>query len=464
MALNIEKPAIGALSGTKTVQATAANPTITQAVTQGTPAAVGAGTAQPQNRGRREPVSGPQAAAPMPRSERRGHSAPTTPTAAPAPQPGSATPPANTPQASAPGTGRFGSVVSSVLGRAKHTNGPATTPAATPVGTTPATGAPGTTPQATTPPAATGVYGSLGSDTVADRVNALLNRDNDLMKTAAQRGLDAGNKRGLLNSSISVGASIKSMIDSIVPIASQDSQQSYGEMLQTMINAHQTSMQQMQNTSQEKIAASGNSSSEKIASGNNKTATDVAAANAKAEAERQAAAIAAQKEQDAVRIAAEKELAATNAAAAKELEAMRLEFQSLANAQSLSAQDKANLTNALNNAASTYATTQSAIFTNPKMTGAARTSALMAAKDAYMAQIAMIEQQYGVSLSPGNAPSGTPAPTTPAPTTPAATPAAAPVASGAPGTTPALTSQQRAAMSIAAAQATIKPTVQVQRA
>lgn len=281
-----------------------------------------------------------------------------------------------------------------------------------------ATPQPAPAPATAPPPTTAGAYAGVASSTVADRVNALLGKDSDLLRRAGQKGLNLANKRGLLNSSIAVEASMAAMMDAIVPIASQDSQQAYGQMLQEMINVHAKSMQEMQIGSTEKIAAAARASSEKIAAEGNATSKEVAASNNAAQAEREAAQIAAQAALREKELAAQKELAVLNNAAAKEVEIMRLEFQSAANAAQLNQADKTALTNALANANATYAQTQSAIYANTAMDAFGRTNALGAAKAAYLNQIALLERQYGVSLNVGTAPSGvTPTPLPAAPGT-----------------------------------------------
>lgn len=54
------------------------------------------------------------------------------------------------------------------------------------------------------------------------RLNQILNKDSDLMKTSKTKGLQIANSRGLLNSSIAAETGTKAMIDSATPIAQSD--------------------------------------------------------------------------------------------------------------------------------------------------------------------------------------------------------------------------------------------------
>jgi hypothetical protein len=74
----------------------------------------------------------------------------------------------------------------------------------------------------------------MEDDSVAPRVDAIMGKDSALMQTAQGMGTALANRRGLQNSSIGTGAVTKSMLDAAIPIASQDSQQTYGKNIQGM--------------------------------------------------------------------------------------------------------------------------------------------------------------------------------------------------------------------------------------
>lgn len=60
------------------------------------------------------------------------------------------------------------------------------------------------------------------SASVADNVAKITSQDSPLMQRAKTSGLQMANRRGLLNSSIAVGAAQNAVIDAATPIASQD--------------------------------------------------------------------------------------------------------------------------------------------------------------------------------------------------------------------------------------------------
>jgi len=77
------------------------------------------------------------------------------------------------------------------------------------------------------------------NDTVQGQLNGILNSNSKLMKSAATQGKQQANQRGLLNSSMAVGASQNAMIQNAMPIAQQDAgyQQDLGKMEQQQQNA-----------------------------------------------------------------------------------------------------------------------------------------------------------------------------------------------------------------------------------
>lgn len=77
---------------------------------------------------------------------------------------------------------------------------------------------------------------------VADHVTDLLDKNNAYMQQAATQGTQAANRRGLLNSSMSVQATEAARINAALPIASQDAGQ-----------AHQTNMQSNELTVQQRM-------------------------------------------------------------------------------------------------------------------------------------------------------------------------------------------------------------------
>ncbi|HEY5806404.1 MAG TPA: hypothetical protein VIT67_00460, partial [Povalibacter sp.] len=64
-------------------------------------------------------------------------------------------------------------------------------------------------------------------DSVANQVAALSSQDSKLNQMAKTEGLKAANSRGLLNSSMAVGAAQDAVLQNVIPIASQDASQAF---------------------------------------------------------------------------------------------------------------------------------------------------------------------------------------------------------------------------------------------
>lgn len=107
------------------------------------------------------------------------------------------------------------------------------------------------------------------NETVEGRIQGIINRNSSLMKNAETRALQGMNRRGLVNSSMAVGAGQQAVLDTALPIAQQDSQSLIGARLSNA-NAQNTAraftagatntetLQRLQGTQNlEQIAAQG---------------------------------------------------------------------------------------------------------------------------------------------------------------------------------------------------------------
>lgn len=97
------------------------------------------------------------------------------------------------------------------------------TPTATPTAATPVTPTPAATP-ATSPTPGTATPASSPID-IAARIAQLTGKDSATMRAARTEGMKQANRRGLMNSSIGIGAAQSEAIKVAAPIASQESQQ-----------------------------------------------------------------------------------------------------------------------------------------------------------------------------------------------------------------------------------------------
>ncbi len=92
-------------------------------------------------------------------------------------------------------------------------------------------------------------YGLPADDTtVLSRVNKIASDQGPLQQMARVEGLKAANRRGLLNSSMAVGASQDAVLRQALPIASQDASQAYGSSEAGLDRGQQLEVQQRQNT------------------------------------------------------------------------------------------------------------------------------------------------------------------------------------------------------------------------
>jgi hypothetical protein len=102
---------------------------------------------------------------------------------------------------------------------------PPVQPVAAPTGIAPAPSAAAATAGIAPPPAPTQDLPALQDAGVASRLAHLTSEDSPLMKQARTSGLQAANARGLLNSSIGVGASEDARCRAALPIAQQEASQ-----------------------------------------------------------------------------------------------------------------------------------------------------------------------------------------------------------------------------------------------
>lgn len=64
-------------------------------------------------------------------------------------------------------------------------------------------------------------------DTVSGRIDSILAKDSPILRNALTRSKQDANRRGLMNSAMAVGAGQQALIETALPIASQDASQSY---------------------------------------------------------------------------------------------------------------------------------------------------------------------------------------------------------------------------------------------
>ena len=190
---------------------------------------------------------------------------------------------------------------------------------------------------------------------VATRVAGLVQKDSPIMQQARAGAARSANRRGLLNSSIAVGAGEDAAIKSALPIASQDAQQASQRNIAESGQRNQREMQTVDNMAQDTRLG------RTIASQEGQQRTDIDArfglarldndaqatrlATSTASQERMNAAdIAGQRERLATTIGGQERLQAAEAAAAKERQGIQLTSEETRQAAELkSAMDRLNV-------------------------------------------------------------------------------------------------------------------------
>lgn len=214
-------------------------------------------------------------------------------------------------------------------------------------------------------------------DSVATRVTQITSKDSPLMRQAQGIGLATANRRGLLNSSMAVGAAQASTLAAAVPIASQDAQQTYGKNTQKMQSDTQFGLQRLQGEQQlglQRLQGDQQTSLQKL---QGEQATGI------------------------------ERLQGENRLAVQKLQGDQQ--SSLAQTQ-LAAAERERVAAALGQAAGDYTNSIAGTLANPDIPANMRAAVQAAQRDAMLARIDAIQRLYGVNVSWGGA--AGPAPTT----------------------------------------------------
>jgi len=280
---------------------------------------------------------------------------------------------------------------------------------------------------------------------VSKRIQGLLSKDSPYMKQAETQGLQSANRRGLLNSSIAVGAAQESRVRAALPIASQEAAQAHesnvtgrGYQMQDVTQQRDiTSREKMQGldlasrerintadiaaskerlgmqlTSQEKLALQDIQSRERM------QGIDIEAQNQRLEAELgsrealQAAQIAADKERLGMQLSSQEQLALQELNAAKERLGMQLESnQELAvldanlrerlTAMDLSSGDLRTAASLASSFESAYSNMIAGIMANPDIPAAERQRYMDHVNSLRESNLNLLEQFFSVSLDWG---------------------------------------------------------------
>ena len=114
-------------------------------------------------------------------------------------------------------------------------------------------------------------YNMTEDQTVEGRLDGILAKNSPLMQRAATQGMQYANQRGLLNSTMAVGAAQGAMIDRATPIAQQDASQAWQRGNQRLDHRHQQDMSYLQDELQRNQMAL----QQAISQGNDQLATQL---------------------------------------------------------------------------------------------------------------------------------------------------------------------------------------------
>lgn len=279
-------------------------------------------------------------------------------------------------------------------------------------------------------------------DLVSPRLSGLLAESSPLMKQAQTLGKQQANRRGLLNSSIAVGAAQNEMIKAALPIASQEASQIHQKNLASMDIGSRERMQgrdieaqkerlQMELGSQAALQAAELAAAKErlgmtLSSEEQRQLADLNAAKerlgmqiqseqqmqsaehqaqmARLQAELGSAAalqeaqIAAEKERLGMELTSREQLALADLNAAKERLGMQIESEQQIAAMNVASNDRekaAALTAAIQNA---YLSSWQSIANNTDIPAAAREQYFTHLKTIFNSQMGLLEQLYGIDL------------------------------------------------------------------
>jgi hypothetical protein len=279
-------------------------------------------------------------------------------------------------------------------------------------------------------------------DSMAGQVAKLASKDSALNRMAATEGLKAANRRGLLNSSMAVGAAQDAVLQNVMPIASQDAAQAYGKNQAARAFEYGMTAQEQGQRFQtgERLGAQEFQTGENVAARGWQTAENIAQRGflgTQAELDRdlekslQANQISAADQMQVRQIASTEGIEAANRtlqqvlqqnditfrmkegnldrAAALQAQQNDIAFQTSQNALTRSLQDriaKLNLSGTqqagaaqmVSNAQAGYQTEYQSIMSNTNLSAGTRSQLLKAANNRYRSGLNLVEQVYNINL------------------------------------------------------------------
>lgn len=253
------------------------------------------------------------------------------------------------------------------------------------------------------------VTGAL-NDSVADKVKELTSQDSPLMQQAKTDALKVANRRGLLNSSMAVGAAQDATVRAALPIASQDASQAFQKNMQGSDQAWKSGESALDRTSTEGMAKAQRDLQEKmqnvgIDADKQTQIRDIASREGLAAAER-----ALQQAMQSTDIASREGLAQQERTLQWEMQNREIGYQTGQRGADRALQEQLaswNLKSADRNAASQFITNMesmfqesySSIMANTNLDAPTREAQIVSARNLRDRQMNMVRQMYNVALT-----------------------------------------------------------------
>lgn len=270
-----------------------------------------------------------------------------------------------------------------------------------------------------------------GSTSVEKRVTDIASKDSALNQMAATEATKVMNRRGMLNSSMAIGAAQDAVLKSAVPIASQDAAQAFQGQENSLDRTLQTGLQSKQIASTEKMQGIDIASKEKltlaqIASTEGMAAAqralddkmqkasidaatqsqlrDIASKEGMASADRelqkymQSQEITAEKDMQADELYQEAKIADWQLASSEKISDAQIASSEKVAGWQLSADDRNAAAQLLTNMETLYQSSVDSIMANEYLDAEDRDAYLAAAKEMRDRQIDFVQQMYDVDL------------------------------------------------------------------
>ena len=215
------------------------------------------------------------------------------------------------------------------------------------------------------------------NDSMADKVTALTSADSKMNQMARTEGLKSANSRGLLNSSLAVGAAQDAVIKNALPIASQDAAQDFARN---------------QDARQFEYSMVGQKDAQAFQ-------RDQATLDRDLQIKVQTNALSAAEAAQIKDIASREGTAAADRAFQATMQGQDRALQEKLAGWNLSSSDRNAAANFITNTQGLYESQTRAIMANTALDATQRTAQMTSAKALYDKQMGLVEQMYNIDIS-----------------------------------------------------------------